>query len=244
MSNNTRIIFTQGGKGGVGKTEFVLSLIPWMNSKGQAPLLLDFDMENTHKSGLKNFFPKAEKFDVHAEGALDRFFDICDDDDTCSIIADLGSGAGSATYAWFDEVYEDAQALGIQFTAVGVTTNEAGSVQSVLKWAKHLQRRADYLVVLNEMRDPNSKFEYWHDEEAVGLFLETLSPQIITMKSRIQDLQAELRNHTTTLQQIIDGDVELPTFRITRNLVRARSYQRSLFAELDRVADILLPQSS
>lgn len=241
MKPSKRIIFTQGGKGGVGKTELQLSLIPWIRIQGHEPALLDFDVENTNKSGLQNFYPEAEKYDVHKEGALDRFLDICDQSDTSIIIADLGSGAGTAAYQWFEDIYEDAHALGIAFTSIGVTTNEAGAVQSILKWAHHLKDKVDYLIVLNELREPRSEFEYWYKTPAVEEFMQSLSPELMVMRSRIQDLQAALRNRTTTLQQIIDGEVERPFFRKTRNVVRARSYQRDLFEGFDHAASILLP---
>ena len=34
MNPTTRIIFTQGGKGGVGKTEVALSLVSWLQQRG------------------------------------------------------------------------------------------------------------------------------------------------------------------------------------------------------------------
>ncbi len=241
MKLTKRIIFTQGGKGGVGKTEVVLSLIPWFRSKGIEPSLLDFDIENSKKSGLQNFYPEAQKLDVHAEGALDRFLDICDDDKTQIIIADLGSGAGIATYHWFDDIYDDAHELGIQFTSIGVTTDDAGAVQSNLKWATHLQDRVEYLIVLNEFRQSGCNFEYWHGVPAVEEFIEKLNPTVITMKSRLQELQAEMRNHSTTLQQIINREAEIPYFNKTRNRVRATAYQRDLFAGFEKASNILLP---
>ena len=240
MSSSTRIVFTQGGKGGVAKTEIALSLVPWYRAQGFEPVLLDFDVENTNKSGLQNFYPEASKFDVHEEGALDEFFDICDEEDTEVILADLGAGAGAATFSWFDEAFEDAADLDITFTSIGVTTNEAGAVQSVLKWANHLQDRVAYLIALNEFREPHSKFEYWHDEPAVARFCEALSPKIMTMGARIQEFQAELRNQSATLQQVIDGTVEAPFLKRTKNVVRARRYQRQLFAGFDDAAEILL----
>lgn len=241
MTQNIRIVFTQGGKGGVGKSEVIFSLIPWYRYKGFTPLLLDFDIENTNKSGLQNFYPEAEKYDVHAEGALDSFFDICDDGQHDVIIADLGSGAGTSTYQWFDEVAADAHKLGISFTAIGVTNNEAGAVQSVLKWAHHLQDRVDYLIVLNAIREKDCKFEYWYQETAVERFSESLNPHIISMQARIQELQAEVRNHTVTLQKIIDREIELPYFQKTRNLIRAKAYQRELWQGFNSAQQILLP---
>ena len=241
MPNTARIVFTQGGKGGVAKTEIALSLVPWYHEKGLEPVLLDFDVENTNKSGLQNFYPEARKFDVHSEGALDEFFDICDDEGTEVILADLGAGAGAATFSWFDEAFEDAAELDIAFTSIGVTTNEAGAVQSILKWASHLQDRVSYLIALNEFREPQSKFEYWHDEPAVTRFCEAFFPKVMIMGARIQEFQAELRNQTATLQRVIDGTVDAPFLKRTKNVVRARRYQRQLFAGFDEAVEILLP---
>jgi len=240
MKTTTRIIFTQGGKGGVAKTEVLLSLIPWYRQQGIEPILLDFDIENTNKSGLQNFYPEAKKFDVHTEGALDEFFDICDEPDSQIIIADLGAGAGTATYAWFEEAFQDADELNIKFTSIGVTTNDAGAVQSVLKWAAHLQDQPEYLIVLNELHEPRSKFDYWHKEPAVEKFKQLLSPTIITMQARIQEFQAELRNQSVTLQHVIDGNVSNDFLRKKKNTVRANRYQRQLFAGFDTASHILI----
>ncbi|MGB0372007.1 MAG: hypothetical protein ACPGN3_11785 [Opitutales bacterium] len=241
MTDKKRIVFTQGGKGGVGKSEVVFALIPWYHSQGFDPILLDFDIENTNKSGLKNFYPEAEKYDVHAEGALDSFFDICDSDESKVIIADLGSGAGTSTYQWFEEVASEAKSLGIHFTAIGVTNNEAGAVQSVLKWADHLQDDVEYLVVLNALREKDCKFEYWHQEPAVAQFEAAFAPKVISMQARIQEIQSEIRNHTVTLQQIIDRQVDIPYFQKTRILTRAKAYSKELWDGFTSAKDILVP---
>ncbi|WP_411845727.1 hypothetical protein AAFN60_19115 [Roseibacillus persicicus] len=243
MKKSIIVIFLQGGKGGVGKTEVALALIAWVRSKGYSPLLLDFDIENTNKSGLQNFHPEARKLDVHAEGSLDEFFDACDEEGIEIVIADLGAGAGKATYQWFENAAQDAAELGISFTSVGVATNDAGAVQSVLKWASHLQDSVKYLTVLNEFREPNSKFDYWHSEPATARFIKAFSPHIIVMPSRLQEFQAELRNHSLTLQQVIDGKTKVPFFKKTRCLVNARRYQRDLFAGFEAASEILLPPS-
>lgn len=223
------------------KTEAALSLISWYHARQLKPVLLDFDIENANKSGLQNFYPEAIKLDVHREGSLDEFFEVCDHEDVNLVVADLGAGAGAATYAWFDQAYEDAQEFDIDFTAIGVTTNDAGAVQSVLKWADHLQDRVNYLVVLNEMREPDSDFEYWHDEPAVQQFIDILKPEIMTMGARIQEFQAELRNQSATLEQVSARKVEVPFLQKTKNVVRAKRYQRNLFKGFDRASAYLLP---
>ncbi|MCB1099440.1 MAG: hypothetical protein KDN22_27970 [Verrucomicrobiae bacterium] len=239
-SQSTRIVFTEGGKGGVAKTEVALSLVSWYQQNGIAPMLLDFDIENTGKSGLQNFFPAARKFNVHREGALDELFDACDGDQQI-VLADLGAGAGDATAHWFDQAFEDAAELGIRFTAVGVTTNDAGAVQSILKWATVLQRKVDYVIVLNEMRESPCDFEYWHDEPGVKEFCKMFSPAMVTMAARVPELQAELRNQCVTLQDVIDGNVETAFLRKTKNIARAKRYQRQLFEGFANASHYLLP---
>ncbi len=234
-----RIIFTQGGKGGVGKTEVALSLASWLQERGLKPLLLDFDIENTNKSGLQNFYPQAEKFDLHQHGNLDEFFRVCQRADTDVVLADMGAGAGDAMFNWFNEAFDAAMDLDIAFTAVGVTTNEAGSVQSILKWASELRDRVDYIIVLNEMHSPRSDFEYWH--QAAEAFVAKMQPVVMTMAARVEEFQAEVRNQCVTLAQIIEGDAESEFFRYIKNLVRAKRYQRQLFNGFDEAAAILLP---
>ena len=241
MKEKTRVVFTQGGKGGVGKTEILNSLIKWYHEKGIAPVLLDFDIENANKSGLKNFFPEALKLDVHREGALDEFFDICGEDSTNLVVADLGAGAGEVTYQWFDEAFEEAEEEGIAFTSIGVTTEDAGAVQSILTWGAQLQDRVDYLIVLNEQLNPRSDFKYWHAEPKVAEFKEIFSPHIMTMQTRIQEFQAELRNQAATLEKVIQGEVKTDFLRLTKNRVRARRYQRELYEGFEQASSILLP---
>lgn len=239
--NQTRIIFTQGGKGGVGKTEVALSLISWLESKDLRPLLFDFDIENTNKSGLQNFYPKARKLDIHQPGNLDEFFSVCHEPDTDVVVADMGAGAGAATYKWFAQAFEFAQDMQIAFTAVGVTTNDAGAVQSILTWANNLKARVDYLVVLNELSHHQCDFAYWHDAPEVSKFLKRAGPQVMTMAARVEAFQAELRNQCLTLQRIIDGDHEVQEFCYMKNIVRAKRAQRELYQGFEAAAAILTP---
>ena len=243
MREQKQVLLTQGGKGGSGKTELSVSTVDFVKKRGFKPLLLDFDRENTDNSGLQNFHTEAIKLDVHQEGALDTFFDICDREESNLIIADLPAGAGLETFQFFNDAFEDAEEIGIRFTAIGVVNNDAGTVQSVLKWGKELQNRVDYLIVFNELRERNSRFEYWHDEPATQDFDRILKPRYMKMQARISDLQAEMRNQNTTLQQIIDGDTDVPFFKQTKNRLRAKRYQRELFEGFEKHADILLPPS-
>ncbi len=238
-----RAVFTQGGKGGVGKTEVAIALASWYRINGLKPALLDFDVENADKAGFQTYFPEAIKIDVHQEGSLDAFFNAFDDG-TRVVLADLAGGSSNAAEKWFEEAAEYAIEMNVAFTAIGVTTNDASSIQSILKWAGHLQDTVDYLVVLNEMRSPDCPFQYWHENRNVAEFIEAMDPRVMTMKSRLEDFQAEIRNHACTLEQVIKGEVDAKFFRYSRNIVRAKIYLRQLFEGFSSASDILLPDGT
>ena len=240
--SNSRIIFTEGGKGGVAKTEVALCLVSWYRHHGFDPVLLDFDVENTNKSGLQNFYPEARKLDIHKHGALDELFDACEQANGI-VLADLGAGASAATAGWFEEAFDDAAELAIEFTAIGVVTNDAGAVQSALNWGTLLQDRVDYLIVLNEMSEKGSKFEYWHEEPAVEQFMGAFDPAIMKMGARVAEFQAELRNQAVTLDDVINGNVSTDFLRMLKNVQRAKRYRRAMFAGFDQASAILLPSN-
>ena len=52
QNTEKRIVFTQGGKGGVGKTLVATLLLDFYKSKGLTPEILDFDTENKNSGGL------------------------------------------------------------------------------------------------------------------------------------------------------------------------------------------------
>ena len=235
-----RAVFTQGGKGGVGKTEVAIALASWYRANGIEPALLDFDVENADKAGFQTYFPQATKIDVHREGSLDAFFNAFDQG-TSVVLADLAGGSSNAAEKWFEEAAEYAVEMNVAFTAIGVTTNDASSIQSILKWAGHLQDAVDYLIVLNEMRNPDCPFQYWHDNTNVAEFIEATEPRVMIMKARLEEFQAEVRNHACTLDQVIKGEVDAKFFRYSRNIVRAKIYLRQLFEGFSEASDILLP---
>lgn len=236
-----KIILFGTSKGGIGKTASILYSIPYFDRQKVRYQLLDFDWENTDKSGLQNFDPRAKKLNVHSPRALDEFLDTVDSPEIDLILADLPAGAGEPVFTWFDELYPDAKALGLEFTLVAVTTNEAGSVQSTLKWAHHIQDRVRYVVLRNELSELGSKFEYLTGEPKFAEFQKAFSPGMITMKSRPLDLESELRNHMVTLDQVATGKVTQPFLAKTRNRIRAKIAQNHYLEELDKVSDFLLP---
>jgi hypothetical protein len=149
VTKRSQILFTQGGKGGVGKTTVIATLTAWIRTKGFEPILLDFDNENRDKSSFQSFYPEAQKIDIRAADSLDKVFHFLETPGAV-IIADQGAGSGAETFSWFDRTAEIVHEFA-DVTSIGVVTKDPGSVESVLTWAYHLGDRVRYLIVLNEL---------------------------------------------------------------------------------------------
>ena len=121
-NTNKRIVFTMGGKGGVGKTGLMVALAEWFEAHEIPFTLLDLDTENKARGSLKHFFNgSVTKVNIHTPAGLDTFIDHLESG-TAIILADMGAGSGQVASDWFDAMYEDVSATGAQFTAVGVIT--------------------------------------------------------------------------------------------------------------------------
>lgn len=235
-----RVIFTQGGKGGVGKTTLAVSLVEWFRNKKIPIQILDFDVENEEASGLKCFIPEAVKFNIHREGSLDAIFDILDDKESDVLLIDQAAASGEPTFRWFEDMAEAASAEGISFTSIGVVTGDPGSVQALLKWADKLQDNVDYLVALNQMHDSGEEFHSWSSDESACEFREAFDPAVLTLKSRLPEFEELLRTSGLTVGQVAGGKVT-GKLASTRWKLRAKGYQRAINSRFDEVSDFLLP---
>ena len=122
MTRRSQILFTQGGKGGVGKTTIITPLTAWIRSKGFHPVLLDFDNENREKSSFQSFYPEAQKIDIHAPDALDRVFHFLETPGSI-VIADQGAGSGAETFSWFNRTAEIVHEFA-DVTSIGIVTKD------------------------------------------------------------------------------------------------------------------------
>ena len=55
-ANTKRVVFTMGGKGGVGKTGVMVALAEWFEANQIPVTLLDLDTENKARGSLQHFF--------------------------------------------------------------------------------------------------------------------------------------------------------------------------------------------
>jgi len=234
-----RVILTMGGKGGVGKTSFMVCLAEWLKEQGTEFTMLDLDIENKARGSLKHYFEgAARKVNINTPAGLDAFID-CLDDGPKVILADMGAGSGRVAHEWFDTMYESAEEMGIAFTAVGIITPDPASVESVLSWAKALQQKVQYVIVENEAV-LHADFSYWRDTEQAEQFRRVFTPVTISMRYRLPDLENPARQHGATLGEVAARRSKAPELERSSLVARAQGYQRQVFQELDRSKELFL----
>jgi MinD-like ATPase involved in chromosome partitioning or flagellar assembly len=235
-----RVILSMGGKGGVGKTSVMTGLAEWFDENEIPVKLLDLDTENKARGSLAHFFGgRAPKVNIHTAAGLDAFIDELTDGPPV-ILADMGAGAGQVTYEWFDKMFADVSEASILFTAIGVVTADPASVESVLAWASRLGRRTAYVIVENSVAQ-QTDFRYWRASEQALLFQREFQPAVIRMDYRLPDLENAARNHGVTLGAVVRRATDAAELRKASLVMRAQSYRRRMFAEFDRVKELLLP---
>lgn len=235
-----RVVFTQGGKGGVGKTGFMIHLAEWFVANHVPFTLLDLDTENKSRGSLKHYFNGlARKINIHTEAGLDMFIDSLSEGAPV-VLADMGSGSGQVALNWFETMYPDLANEGILFTAVGMVTADPASVESVLSWASRLQGRVQYVIVENATSQ-QADFSYWRDSEQSVRFREAFHPAVLAMEYRLSELENASRQHGVTLAQVAQRQTDAPELQKASFVIRAQSYRRRLFQEIEKAKDFFLP---
>ena len=233
-----RVIFTEGGKGGVGKTAFMTGLVEWFEARRIPYSLLDLDTENQVRGSLTQYFPaKARKVDIHTPDGLNAVVEALDKDRPI-VLADMGAGSGHVAHQWF-QTSAPLRERGVVFTAVSVITPDPPSVESVLRWGSELQRRVEYLIVKNALTSPPD-FSHWEQNPKAEQFRQFFRPQEIDVEYRAERFESLLRKFGVTVGQAADRKVNLPALQQASVVLRAQAYRRHLFAELDRVKGCLL----
>jgi MinD-like ATPase involved in chromosome partitioning or flagellar assembly len=240
LAKRKRIVFTMGGKGGVGKTAMAAAIAEWYAVRQIPCALLDLDMENKAVGSLQHYFPAADKANIHTPSGLDIFLDRLHDDNASVILADMGGGSGSIAQQWFDTMYQDLAGLGLAFTAVGVVTPDPASVDSVLGWASNLQNRVSYVIVENAV-SPISDFTYWNRSQQAARFREFFKPVVIASEFRLLELEHACRQYGLTLGRVASRDGNIQELQRTSLIIRAQAYRRRLIAQIDKAEELLIP---
>jgi hypothetical protein len=152
----------------------------------------------------------------------------------------MGASSGQVTHEWFDSMFDDVAATGVAFTAIGIVTPDPASVESVLSWAARLQDRVSYLLVENATTQ-QADFSYWRDSKQADQFRAAFHPVVLSTQFRLPDLENPARQHGVTLGQVVERRLDIPELQRASLVIRAQSYRRRLFDEIEKAKSLLLP---
>ena len=234
---NKRVIFTLGGKGGIGKTFAMVLLAEYLANHDIPLIICDCDIENKLKGSISSFFPDSKKIDPRKPDGLDVFIDAALDGTSPIVLADLAANTGVDVKRWFAEMYSASNRKGISFLAVASVTANPGSLETLFSWANFLGKNVDYLICRNLFQ---GDVPLWNTGEMAKKFKETFNVSEITFAARIPEWQTELENHGLTLTRAMESDHLM--FRLASAQIRLESLRDQAFAEFDSVREVLVPQ--
>ena len=235
------IVFSCGGKGGVGKTTVATAIADFYAARDIPATLFDCDTENKQRGSLSHFFPTATKLDIRAERGLDRFVDTMLAAETPVALADLAAGSGRDAFEWIDTMFDGLAAEGFRFTAVATITSAASSVETLFTWSAALRDRVRYLVVKNHVAGDD--FGYFEHTDPGRAFAATAKPTVISLRARAREIQTELDNRGLTPAQtmIADTDRRGPLLNGGTARIRAQAYASQIDSALDSARSLLCP---
>jgi hypothetical protein len=242
MTKSTKlIVFSCGGKGGVGKTTVATAIADYYATRSISAVLFDCDTENKARGSLSHFFPGATKLDIRTDRGLDRFVDAAQAAGAPVALADLAAGSGRDTFQWFDTMFDALTEEGMRFTAVATVTSAASSVETLFTWAEALRDRVRYLVVKNHVAGDD--FGYLDRTEPGRVFLAKARPVVVKLEARAREIQAELDNRGLTPAQVAAADAARrgPVLDSTTGRGRAKAYALRFDAALDSARSLLHP---
>jgi hypothetical protein len=240
-----RVIFSMGGKGGVGKSTVMAGITEYLKSLRISTELLDLDWENKKEGSFTAWFPEAVKVDIRKANAYDVLIDRAFRTQTDVVLADLGASQGYRLFEWFDTVYASALKLELplRFTAVGIVTSDPASQTSVLEWANHMQDRVDYLIVKNKHRADDVVAWESTPNSPIAQFQQTFSPVEIEVESRESDIEQKLRSAGRTLTSVVNAGMNMEDADLGNpaTYIRVFGYREQLFSQLGKAGRVLLP---
>ena len=90
-----KVLFSMGGKGGVGKTAVMSGIAEYLNHQRVPVQMIDCDTENKSKGSLSYFYNgQIQKVDIRKPTGLDAFVELAVDNNAPVVLADLGARKG------------------------------------------------------------------------------------------------------------------------------------------------------
>ncbi|MGH7977326.1 MAG: division plane positioning ATPase MipZ [Limisphaerales bacterium] len=230
MTKRLDLIFN--GKGGVGKSFFAVNFVQYLKDKGIKFAACDCDNEN---STLKRFHGDDVQFlDLSHPRGLDAMIRALDKTDL--VVVDCRAASTEMFFNYFDEIdmQPTLKTLSAALTLVMPVNQEADSIDQLQRITDKFKNVCSYVVLRNTVHSDNFAF---YDQAIVRKrLLRELGAKEITMSKLQSWLVEELsHNNLTITPAVADGKLHL----LDRQ--RLQTWQRKLYAEIESVAELLLP---
>jgi hypothetical protein len=235
------VVFTIGGKGGVGKSWLVSLLTDWYRARKIAFRAIDMDNEN---NTFTRFYRAADYVDITDQQNLDAMIDGVIQDAAPVTLIDMRAGSTDRFDPWFKKAdFIDAlqNEHGIAFTAIGVVDSSADSVSNIGYWARDVLgggKGFRFVIAQNQVRGEELNYT---DSKERAEYEKTLKPAEIVIPKLEDWLHRELEKNALTVgaaAALTDAKNPLTTFM---NRTRLKRYQSAVFAEFDKIKDRLAP---
>jgi hypothetical protein len=226
-----RLDLILNGKGGVGKSFFAVNFVQFLKDKGIAHLAIDSDNEN---STLKRFHSDTRFLDLEKRRELDGIFSALEKANL--VVMDCRAASTDLFIDYFDEIDLPAvlSALDTALTLVMPVNHESDSVDQVQRLADQFGKKCNYVVIRNAAH--SDSFALFESSEVRAQLKDKLGGREIAM-CRLQDWLVEALNAENLT---ITGAAKNPAFSLL-DRQRLQTWQRKLYAEIESVADLLLP---
>jgi hypothetical protein len=226
-----RLDLILNGKGGVGKSFFAVNFIQFLKDKGTAHAAIDTDNEN---STLKRFHPEAHFLDLTNRRELDSIFAAIEK--TNLAVVDCRAASTDLFLDYFAEIDLAAvlSVLGASLTLVMPVNHEMDSVDQVQRVSDQLGKACGYVVVRNAAH--SDSFALFDSAEVRARLKRELGGRELTMP-RMQDWLVEALNRENVT---VTAATKHSAFSLL-DRQRLLTWQRRLYAEIESVAELLLP---
>lgn len=226
-----RLDLILNGKGGVGKSFFAMNFIQFLKDKGIAHVAIDSDNEN---STLKRFHPDTRFLDLEKRRELDGIFGALEKANL--VVMDCRAASTDLLIDYFDEIDLPAvlSAMDTALTLVMPVNHESDSVDQVQRLADQFGKKCNYVVIRNAAH--SDSFTLFESSEVRAQLRDKFGGREIAM-CRLQDWLVEALNAENLT---ISGATKHPAFSLL-DRQRLQTWQRKLYAEIESVAELLLP---
>jgi hypothetical protein len=233
------VVFSIGGKGGVGKSWLIALLIDWYIALKIQFHAIDLDNEN---NTLSRFYHAAEFIEVSSERDLDGMIEKIVESDTALTVIDMRAASTDRVEPWlrkvdFDSLLHD---HGVRFTAVGVVDTSSDSVANVGFWAKDVlaNKNMRYVIGQNKVRGEELTYPTSAEAKEYRETLDVIEVEIPKLEGWVQ-----LKLEEADLRVGAALDLTDPANPLTKFMTKCRlkKYQQAVFAELEKARDRLLP---